>query len=128
MLKDNKCESNSHFGIGVTDSGTVATLIGNQCIQNNSSGIIFENGAAGDVNDNICSENTWSGIAVRGEKTTAVIAANKCDNNGAWGIISWAGAKSDIREDNITTGNGRAGVKRREKSEIACSVLLAAGE
>jgi parallel beta-helix repeat protein len=97
----------------VTDAKTVVTLTGNRCLENNHSGIMFIEGAGGEVKDNQCSENLWSGIAVRGAGTEPVLTANRCDDNGAWGIVSWAGAKPTIAEDNVTYANWVGGVKRR---------------
>jgi hypothetical protein len=91
----------------------------NQC-SGNSAGIFIRNGARVEARRNICTQNFWSGIAVRDKGTQAVLSANQCNNNGAWGIISWEGADPDIREDNVTAGNGKADVKRRNKAEIAC--------
>jgi parallel beta-helix repeat protein len=113
IIKSNKVEKNAYEGLvaGFGDINTTVEVVGNVFRENYPSGMIFVNGAAGEIRENECLEHSWSGIAIRGKGTEPIVSGNKCSDNQCWGIVYWDGAKPSIENNNLTEGNGLGGTQ-----------------
>src|SRR4249920_467894 len=89
--KNNLCEQNKQDGITVSDSGTSAELLNNQCRGNEHFGIEFYD-AQGKAESNVCEQNKNSGISVIGARAAPELANNQCHNNANAGIYFDSGA------------------------------------
>ncbi len=91
VANGNVCSQNRESGIVVSGIGTRATVAGNRCLDNDLGaegdlgGIVFLDGARGDVTSNTCDGNTC-GILVKGPGTSARLQDNTCRRNETSGI------------------------------------------
>lgn len=91
VANGNVCSRNKACGIVASGAGTRATVVGNRCLDNDLSdqgdlgGIVFREGARGDVTSNTCDGNTC-GILITGSGTKVRLQDNTCRRNKTSGI------------------------------------------
>jgi len=108
-IKNCRTTSAAACGIDVSGSGSVPTLIENQCRLSVFSGILFKDGAHGTVENNICEQNQADGIWVLGPGTAPNLINNECRSNKREGILFFRGAAGKA-EQNVCEQNDECGI------------------